>query len=112
MRFLKFDIYGGGHVGFFNNLMSLELILLLNVPPHAVDVRVPHHRRSADHLLATDGGQLKRNTHGDRGVILPLVDLWLVDDYRAAGLFKFSRPSGILRKRRCAAYQQQDKKAG
>jgi hypothetical protein len=46
MRFLKFDIYGGGHVGFFNNLMSLELavglsvlsgrILLLNLQPHAV----------------------------------------------------------------------------
>jgi len=46
MRFLKFDIYEGGHVGFFNNLMSLELgvglsvlsnrRLLLNVPPHPV----------------------------------------------------------------------------
>jgi hypothetical protein len=46
MRFLKFDIYEGGHVDFFNSLMSLELAvglsvlsgrtLLLNVPPHAV----------------------------------------------------------------------------
>ncbi len=46
MRFLKFDIYEGGHVGFFNNLMSLELgvglsvlsnrRLLLNAPPHPV----------------------------------------------------------------------------
>jgi hypothetical protein len=46
MRFLRFDIYEGGHVGFFNNLMSLELgvglsvlsnrHLLLNVPPHPV----------------------------------------------------------------------------
>lgn len=46
MRFLKFDIYEGGHVGFFNNLMSLELAvglsvlsnrrLLLNVPPHPI----------------------------------------------------------------------------
>ncbi|HEV2579001.1 MAG TPA: hypothetical protein VGU25_17480 [Acidobacteriaceae bacterium] len=46
MRFLKFDIYEGGHVGFFNNLMSLELAiglcvlsnrrLLLNTPLHSV----------------------------------------------------------------------------
>jgi hypothetical protein len=46
MRFLRFDIYEGGHVGFFNNLMSLELAvglsvlsnrrLLLNIPPHAI----------------------------------------------------------------------------
>lgn len=42
MRFLRFDIYEDGHVGFFNNLMSLELSvglcvlsnrrLLLNMP--------------------------------------------------------------------------------
>lgn len=46
MRFLKFDLYEGGHVGVFNNLMSLELAvglcvlsgrrLLLNEPPHAI----------------------------------------------------------------------------
>jgi hypothetical protein len=46
MRFLKFDIYEGGHIGFFNGLMSVELgvalsvlsdrRLLLNVPPHAI----------------------------------------------------------------------------
>jgi GDP-fucose protein O-fucosyltransferase len=46
MRFLKFDIYEGGHIGFFNSLMSLELgvglsvlsnrRLLLNVPPHPI----------------------------------------------------------------------------
>ena len=66
MRFLKFDIYEGGHVGFFNNLMSLELAvglsvlsrrtMLLNVPLHAlfnsekhlnlldlVELSFPHH---------------------------------------------------------------------
>jgi hypothetical protein len=31
MRFLKFDLYNGGHVGFFNNLMSLELAVGLSV---------------------------------------------------------------------------------
>jgi hypothetical protein len=31
MRFLKFDIYGGGPVGFFNHLMSLELAVGLRV---------------------------------------------------------------------------------
>jgi hypothetical protein len=31
MRFLKFDLYQGGHVGFFNNLMSLELAVGLSV---------------------------------------------------------------------------------
>jgi hypothetical protein len=46
MRFLKFDLYEGGNVGFFNNLMSLELAvglsalsnrrLLLNRPEHPI----------------------------------------------------------------------------
>ena len=46
MRFLKFDLYQDGNVGFFNNLMSLELAvglsvlsqrrLLLNRPQHPV----------------------------------------------------------------------------
>jgi hypothetical protein len=31
MRFLKFDLYQGGNVGFFNNLMSLELAVGLSV---------------------------------------------------------------------------------
>lgn len=46
MRFLRFDLYEGGNVGFFNNLMSLELgvglsalsnrRLLLNYPAHPI----------------------------------------------------------------------------
>lgn len=31
MRFLKFDLYQGGNVGFYNNLMSLELAVGLSV---------------------------------------------------------------------------------
>lgn len=78
MRFLKFDIYERGHVGFFNNLMSLELAvglcvlsnrrLLLNTPLRPVfnsengltlldlvDVAYPHqtgsfHELKSDHL--------------------------------------------------------------
>lgn len=76
MRFLKFDIYEGGHVGFFNNLMSLEMAvalsvlsnrhLLLNLPPHPifnsengfnlldlVDLQLPHQLGSFAEMNAT-----------------------------------------------------------
>ncbi len=85
MRFLKFDIYEGGHVGFFNNLMSLELgvglsvlsnrRLLLNIPPHPVfnsenefnlldlvDVQFPHQAGSFSEI----DGALLPDLHANR----------------------------------------------
>ena len=89
MRFLKFDIYEGGHVGFFNNLMSLELAvglcvlssrrLLLNTPLHSVfnsesgltlldliDVTYPHetgsfHELESEHLPDLHAHQIRND---------------------------------------------------
>jgi hypothetical protein len=93
MRFLKFDLYEGGHVGFCNNLLSLELAVGLSVlsnrcllfsrPHHPifnsdkqlnlfdlVDVFHPHHIGSFEGLK----GELLPDLHANRLVSADLFE--------------------------------------
>ena len=78
----------------------------------AVDVCGASKSCSANHLLATHGGHLKRLAPGDIGEIFPVVDLWLIRDDRTARPLEFARPTRILREGGGTRRQQEYEKSG